>query len=244
MRIPDTGFTTLDFKSESIPADFASFTSKLTDLLNDIYDNLKSAKISTTAPVATEMQEGEIRVVHNATQASRTIAYKYQGTVYQTSLGGDFLQGDWIVSTVTTAHSGWTNVSATYSNKFMRINATPLTTGGADTHTHAAGSFAAPAHDHGAATGSYTLTTTDIPAHTHGITFHVSGINEGLTKPDAASTANLNNNTVDSDGTGSTGGGGGHSHTITQQAAATITGTSAAGDNVPAYVQVVTFQKD
>src|SRR3990167_1595687 len=154
MRIPDTGFTTLDFKSESIPADFASFTSKLTDLLNDIYDNLKSAKISTTAPVATEMQEGEIRVVHNATQASRTIAYKYQGTVYQTSLGGDFLQGDWIVSTVTTAHSGWTNVSATYSDKFMRINATPLTTGGADTHTHTAGSYAGPSHTHTATTSN------------------------------------------------------------------------------------------
>ena len=53
--------------------------------------------------------------------------------------------GDWIISTVTTARTGWTNVSATYSGKFMRINVTPLTTGGADTHTHAAGSFTADA---------------------------------------------------------------------------------------------------
>ena len=44
--------------------------------------------------------------------------------------------GDWMLSSVTTARTGWTNVSATYSNKFMRINATPLTTGGADTHSH------------------------------------------------------------------------------------------------------------
>ena len=43
--------------------------------------------------------------------------------------------GDWIISSVTTARTGWTNVSATHSNKFMRVNATPLSTGGADTHT-------------------------------------------------------------------------------------------------------------
>jgi hypothetical protein len=50
--------------------------------------------------------------------------------------------GDWLHSSVTTARTGWTNVSATYSDKFIRINATPLTTGGANTHTHAAGSLA------------------------------------------------------------------------------------------------------
>src|SRR3990167_3757565 len=209
MRIPDTGFTTLDFKSESIPADFASFTSKLTDLLNDIYDNLKSAKISTTAPVATEMQEGEIRVVHNATQASRTIAYKYQGTVYQTSLGGDFLQGDWIVSTVTTAHSGWTNVSATYSNKFMRINATPLTTGGADTHTHAAGSYAGPSHTHTVSRGIHAQGDTTVTGYLQ------------------TSRVGVDTNGIDAD--------------ITSGASGTgaVTGTSASGDNVPAYVQTV-----
>ena len=47
-----------------------------------------------------------------------------------------FKTGDWIISSVATARTGWTDKSATYSNKFMRINATPLATGGADTHTH------------------------------------------------------------------------------------------------------------
>jgi len=60
--------------------------------------------------------------------------------------------GDWMLSSVATARGGWTNVSATYSNKFIRINATPLTTGGVDTHlhsgashTHAAGTYQADA---------------------------------------------------------------------------------------------------
>src|SRR3990167_2016050 len=59
--------------------------------------------------------------------------------------GADYTRtktGDWMISSVTTARTGWTNVSATYSDKFMRINATPLTTGGTDTHTHAGGSYA------------------------------------------------------------------------------------------------------
>jgi len=71
-----------------------------------------------------------------------------------------FVMGDLIVSTVTTARTGWTNVSATYANKFMRISATPLSAGGADTfsltlaeanlpgHTHAAGTLIGPAHTH------------------------------------------------------------------------------------------------
>lgn len=115
--------------------------------------------------------------------------------------------GDWMLSSVTTARVGWTNVSATYSNKFMRINATPLTTGGADTHT-------TPAH---------TLTTAEMPAHTH--THLMGGASGGNQMPYSGSVSQGVN--ID---TSSTGGGGGHTHD--------------AADNVPAYVQVVVFQKD
>ena len=108
-----------------------------------------------------------------------------------------FVTGDWILSTVTTTHSGWTNVSATYSNKFMRINATPLTTGGADTHTHGVGSFA------------------------------VSGTTALSGAPDLM-------------GGGGTPEPGNHTHTFS----ASVVGTSASGENVPAYVQVVVFQKN
>ena len=40
------------------------------------------------------------------------------------------------------------DVSATYSNLFIRVNATAGSTGGADTHTHAAGSYIGPVHTH------------------------------------------------------------------------------------------------
>jgi len=102
--------------------------------------------------------------------------------------GTPFVAGDWIVSSVTTARSGWTNVSATYSNKFIRINATPLTTGGADAHT----------------TPSHTLTTAEIPAHTHTGQGIISGGETGTGW-------GVSNNTEQN--TGSTGGGGGHAHT-------------------------------
>lgn len=68
------------------------------------------------------------------------------GNVIQLTSSGKLVNygvtGDWQLSSVTTGRTGWTNVSATYSNKFMRINATPLTTGGTDTHTHGVGSYA------------------------------------------------------------------------------------------------------
>ncbi|MBU0598968.1 hypothetical protein KKF61_08360 [Patescibacteria group bacterium] len=100
-----------------------------------------------------------------------------------------FVQGDWILSTVTTARTGWTNVSATYSNKFIRINATPLTTGGADTHT----------------TPSHTLTTAEMPAHTH-----TTGLTSATKDPASGGFSDLGPGTTAS---GSTGGGGGHTHT-------------------------------
>jgi hypothetical protein len=51
--------------------------------------------------------------------------------------------GDLLLSSAAATPDGWTDVSATYSDKFIRINATALSTGGADTltgntgdHTH------------------------------------------------------------------------------------------------------------
>ena len=128
-----------------------------------------------------------------------------------TSLGvptGPFKSGDWILSTVATARAGWTNVSATYSNKFMRINATPLSTGGADTHTH---------------TG---------PSHTHDVTIPKTGWSRTTVGADTISmydpAGDVTMNT----------------RTLSAAAGAAGTGTTSSGDNVPAYVQVVVFQKD
>lgn len=44
--------------------------------------------------------------------------------------------------------AGTTDVTATYSDKFVRINATGGSTGGANTHTHGAGSYKGPHHYH------------------------------------------------------------------------------------------------
>lgn len=41
-----------------------------------------------------------------------------------------------------------TDVSATYSNLFLRVNATAGSTGGANTHTHSAGTYVGAAHTH------------------------------------------------------------------------------------------------
>ena len=94
-----------------------------------------------------------------------------------------FTQGDWIISSVTTARTGWTNVSATYSNKFMRINATPLTTGGADTD-------------------SITLTTNELPAHTHGFSAFFVTQNTG-TSQGANDTHDRNADTTNTNSAGS-----------------------------------------
>ena len=44
--------------------------------------------------------------------------------------------------------AGTTDVSSTYSNLFLRVNATAGTLGGTNTHTHTAGTYAGTAHTH------------------------------------------------------------------------------------------------
>ncbi len=61
----------------------------------------------------------------------------------------EFASGDLMLSTNTSPGSGWTDVSSSYENKFIRITSgTPLDTGGSDTHTHGVGSYAGPSHTH------------------------------------------------------------------------------------------------
>ena len=95
-----------------------------------------------------------------------------------------FRTGDWIVSETTAARAGWTDVSATYEDKFIRISSgTPLDTGGANTHTHAAGSYSAGAHTHTmtVSTVSATITAGEgdanqaTPSHTHTVTAGAGG---------------------------------------------------------------------
>lgn len=142
---------------------------QLSPLLNDLS---KAENIQQLASILAELAE-QLDVLYSETAPNGNISarqgriciYK-NGSTYETwqnttgstvwqridygAYTEPFKTGDWIVSGVTTARTGWTDKSATYSNKFMRINATPLTTGGSDTHTH-----------------TFTLATANMPAHTH-----------------------------------------------------------------------------
>ena len=68
------------------------------------------------------------------------------GTITQIGAGTDSVNaktGDLLSSSVTTVRTGWTEVTGTYTGKFMRVGTSPLTAGGADTHTHTG-----PGHTH------------------------------------------------------------------------------------------------
>ena len=146
------------------------------------------------------------------------------------------LAGDLILSSRTSAPTGWTDVSTTYDNKFMRIgDDTPLTTTG------------------GSDTDSITLTTTELPAHTHATgTFAVA--NESAhTHVQGDSQYNRTGATVRnmlyqgdnmSDTPTVTGAGSAHTHSFTGALANTGSGTAFSVDTVPAYIQVRMFKKD
>lgn len=128
--------------------------------------------------------------------------------------------GDLLLSSSTATPTGWTDVSTTYDNKFIRIgDDTPLTTvGGSDTHSHDAGTYAGPSHNHsvsedgwGHQTTSYTtgkLQTSDGAAGGYSNLCADNGINTGA------------------GGTGS------------------VTGASADASTLPAYIQTRLYKKD
>ena len=142
------------------------------------------------------------------------IQFTKQGKIM--GLGGDaWRTGDKIVSSNTDIPGGWTDISATYTDHFIRISSgTPLTTGGANTH------------DHGAATGSES-------AHTH--TF------SGTTAEQGTYTHAAGN----SDGSGRLNDKGHHTHTFsgTTAAGSAHSHSIASANNVPVYVQLKMYSK-
>jgi len=143
-----------------------------------------------------------------------------------------FITGDWLLSSVSTAHTGWTNVSATYSDKFMRINTTPLSTGGSNTHQHTLIEDNIPSHSHGA-TG---LSVDSDGAHVHAIPIH----RDPGTQSMLCEWESTLNRTLDQ-GSES----GSHTHTATGNTSSTGSGTATTSVNhIPSYFQTVVFQKD
>ena len=105
-----------------------------------------------------------------------------------------------------------TNVSATYSNLFPRINATAGSQSGTDTHTHAVGSYVGSAHTHSSPYSGWS--TSDATAGADKLTTGKAETERVIT----------------TDNTTGSGGGG------------AITGTSASGSNVPAFVTLIMCQ--
>ena len=144
-------------------------------------DGTLQVDVSDTNP-ALELTDGGVRV-------------KAYGLNQRTANGLEVGRtGDLLLSSAASTPDGWTDVSATYSDKFIRINATALSTGGADTLT--------------GNTGDHTLTEAEMPAHTHSETYY-NNSNGGTTGP--AMTLPGPTGSFSSD---SAGGGGSHSHTL------------------------------
>lgn len=82
----------VNFQAPSINSDpaasrqLAAAFAKLRDILNYFQDSIGKIKIITTAPTDKELVEllntSDVVILHHATQSSRRIYYKYQGTVY------------------------------------------------------------------------------------------------------------------------------------------------------------------
>ncbi len=103
--------------------------------------------------------------------------------------------GDLLLSSAASTPDGWTDVSATYEGKFIRISATALSTGTGSGNTD-----------------SHTLTEAEMPSHTHGIS--VSADAGAGTNPTYISATNtLTSGTTINPA--NTGGSNGHTHTIT-----------------------------
>lgn len=118
------------------------------------------------------------------------------GTITATSfIGGGSLPSGAVFFMFSGSCPSWTtDVSATYSNKYIKINATQLTSAGV------------------VLTGtsdSHVLSVTEIPAHTHTVESNVSGSSFGSTTLANSNSASDTNRT-----SSSTGGGGGHTHTL------------------------------
>lgn len=144
-----------------------------------------------------------------------------------------FKTGDFLLSSVTTTRDNWTEVSSSYSNAFIRINATPnLTITGTDSHSHSPNTYSASDHTHGV--GSYTG-----PSHTH------TGSCPKSTSSHRANSGGGQFAHRDHTHSYTTGSGGAVALTGSSASggSGTITGTSGTTDHIPTYVTCAVFKR-
>jgi hypothetical protein len=200
--------------SISIPTSFSPQTT-----ISSSETNANNNEVATKYNVHTHTDITSLGTITTGTWQGTTVAKGYGGTGNAYGLG--LPSGAVFFMVSGTCPSGTTNVSSTYSNKFVRINATAGSTSGADTHTHTAGTFAGPSHTHGVPVG-YSTENIYLANQTSGTFTAAWSTGAG----GASSQGGVNKTLSDAGGTG------------------TVTGTSASGDNVPAYVTMIACSVD
>ena len=129
------------------------------------------------------------------------IRAKVYGLINRTSDGLTWGRtGDMLLSSSAVTPDGFTEVSSTYANKFIRISTSALSTGGSDTHT----------------TPGHILTEAELPAHVHTIP---GGTGAG----GSTYTTNAGQDTNNTKNTGSAGSGSAHTHDAADNIPAYIT---------------------
>lgn len=151
----------------SVPTDFTANTVISSSQMNSNFGSVETAINSIHSYIGTG-------VITNAMLAgSIDLTSKVTGTLPVANGGTEFDTGDICLSTVAKDETGWSEVTGSYANRYLRVGSTGLATGGASTHTHTG-----PSHNHsvsitsGAASATATFqvgATTAAIAHTHSV---------------------------------------------------------------------------
>ena len=165
--------------------------------------------------------------VTSTTKCTNLNAEKVDGFAFRT--------GDCVLSSNTNTPTGWADVSATYTDKFIRISSgTPLSTGGTNTHTH------------GGTVGSTTLTAAQsgLVAHSH-LVFYDAQTNAALSSSNyPASTYSVSDDMATQvRGQTNIPNAGKTKDATSANASASHTHSVTTADNIPVYVQLKMYQK-
>jgi hypothetical protein len=162
-----------------------------------------------------------------------------------------------IVISMSPCPVGWTRVN--WDGLFVRSGPSPGAQGGANSHTHAPGSYATGAHNHGGSVSvSVSGNTSSSGNHDHSFGASFAGTTDPTgvgNTADAGGSFTVNatdhRHNFRGDVSGTTGGGGDHSHSFSGSGsggigaeAPPVTGTSAAANNIPPYIDVYFCQKN
>jgi hypothetical protein len=175
----DAIFSYLNRQIEGIEDDSVT-TSKI------LNGTIVNADIASTANIS-DTKLSQITTTNKVSTTSLT------GTIAASNLSGVTLPSGAVFFMISgSCPNGTTDVTATYSNKFIKVNASQGTSSG----TVLTGT-----------SDSHTLSTTEMPAHTHSIpTRSLAGTGSATPASDSGTTSDYTS--------GSTGGSGGHTHTL------------------------------